>query len=108
MSKDKTNGTRQVCGRLVDSVIDPILFSITRAQDLTDEEKRKFSKLVVKSGHEAIRHFIYGIEDESVGVEISYNGTVLNDQSFEMPDIARSLDFSEFSQYDSEGVEKTS
>ena len=106
MSKDKTNGTRQVCGRLVDNVIDPILFAISRAQDLTDEEKRKFSKLVVTSGHEAIKNYIYGIEDEPVGVAISYEGNVLNDQSYEMPDIARELDFSEFSRYDDEGIEK--
>ena len=91
MSNDKINGARQLCGRLVDSVIDPILDAINSAQDLTEDEKQKFSKLVVTSGHKAIRYYIYGIEDEPVGIKVTYNDCVLNDESYEMPTIFKRI-----------------
>jgi len=91
---------------MIDSVIDPILDAIHRSATLTDDEKIKVAQIVANSGHEALRNYIYGIEDEPVGIEISYRGSVLNDQSFRMPDIAKELSFNEFSRYDEHGAPK--
>jgi len=92
---------------MIDSVIDPIIDAIHRADNLTAENKEKAAELVANSGHEALRYFLYGIEDEPVGIEILYQGTVINDQSFEMPAISRELDLVEFSRYDDRGALKS-
>ena len=105
MKNNKESGTRQVCGRLVEA-FDSILHAINTSLDLTEPEKEKVSPIIVKSRDQAIESFIYGIEDEPVGVEIFYNKAKLNDESYEMQQAFESLDLTEFSRFDSNGKPK--